>query len=269
MRGTPYVGFAGGSGDHARHIPAQDGFDPGAGQPLHPLLRPSRPTRRSALDTSKENESLRPSSVVRFRQLVGHLSRGVGGAKTARWRFHGTASSPSFPCAKRRRTSSCSTACSIARNARPHPGDAGRSGGRRGLLHLRTRPDDGCGRSRDALRLGGYPLHDKIFVERFTAGRPSAALAAQMQELQRMSQAQGLTLLDHARRPQAPRALQRRGRQHPRQRAHRRPVPRLMPARLASARPAGRRTVAAAGASHPGGSAESCRARSRWPPATA
>jgi ring-1,2-phenylacetyl-CoA epoxidase subunit PaaE len=35
--------------------------------------------------------------------------------------------------------------------------------------------------------------HDKILVERFTAGRPSAALAAQMQALQ--SQAQGLTML--------------------------------------------------------------------------
>jgi ring-1,2-phenylacetyl-CoA epoxidase subunit PaaE len=35
--------------------------------------------------------------------------------------------------------------------------------------------------------------HDKILVERFTAGRPSAALAAQMQALQ--SQAEGLTML--------------------------------------------------------------------------
>jgi ring-1,2-phenylacetyl-CoA epoxidase subunit PaaE len=35
--------------------------------------------------------------------------------------------------------------------------------------------------------------HEKILVERFTAGRPSAALAAQMQALQ--SQAQGLTML--------------------------------------------------------------------------
>jgi ring-1,2-phenylacetyl-CoA epoxidase subunit PaaE len=36
-------------------------------------------------------------------------------------------------------------------------------------------------------------LHERIFVERFTAGRPSAALAAQMQALQ--SQAQGLTMM--------------------------------------------------------------------------
>jgi ring-1,2-phenylacetyl-CoA epoxidase subunit PaaE len=44
----------------------------------------------------------------------------------------------------------------------------------------------------EALQSVGIP-HEKIFIERFTAGRPSAALAAQMQELQ--SQAQGLSLL--------------------------------------------------------------------------
>jgi ring-1,2-phenylacetyl-CoA epoxidase subunit PaaE len=44
----------------------------------------------------------------------------------------------------------------------------------------------------EALQAVGVP-HDKIFVERFTAGRPSAALAAQMQALQ--SRAQGLTML--------------------------------------------------------------------------
>ena len=44
----------------------------------------------------------------------------------------------------------------------------------------------------EALEAVGVP-HDRIFVERFTAGRPSAALAAQMQALQ--SQAQGLTML--------------------------------------------------------------------------
>jgi ring-1,2-phenylacetyl-CoA epoxidase subunit PaaE len=43
-----------------------------------------------------------------------------------------------------------------------------------------------------ALEGVGVP-HDRIFVERFTAGRPSAALAAQMQALQ--SQAQGLTMM--------------------------------------------------------------------------
>jgi ring-1,2-phenylacetyl-CoA epoxidase subunit PaaE len=42
-----------------------------------------------------------------------------------------------------------------------------------------------------ALEGVGVP-HDRIYVERFTAGRPSAALAAQMQALQ--SQAQGLTM---------------------------------------------------------------------------
>jgi ring-1,2-phenylacetyl-CoA epoxidase subunit PaaE len=44
----------------------------------------------------------------------------------------------------------------------------------------------------EALKQAGVP-HDRILVERFTAGRPSAALAAQMQALQ--SQAQGLTML--------------------------------------------------------------------------
>jgi ring-1,2-phenylacetyl-CoA epoxidase subunit PaaE len=44
----------------------------------------------------------------------------------------------------------------------------------------------------EALHSVGVP-HDKILIERFTAGRPSAALAAQMQALQ--SQAQGLTML--------------------------------------------------------------------------
>ena len=44
----------------------------------------------------------------------------------------------------------------------------------------------------EALQAVGV-AHEKIFVERFTAGRPSAALAAQMQALQ--SQAQGLTML--------------------------------------------------------------------------
>jgi ring-1,2-phenylacetyl-CoA epoxidase subunit PaaE len=43
-----------------------------------------------------------------------------------------------------------------------------------------------------ALESVGVP-HGRIFVERFTAGRPSAALAAQMQALQ--SQAQGLTMM--------------------------------------------------------------------------
>ena len=43
----------------------------------------------------------------------------------------------------------------------------------------------------EALQSVGIP-HDRILVERFTAGRPSAALAAQMQQLQ--SQAQGLTM---------------------------------------------------------------------------
>ena len=43
----------------------------------------------------------------------------------------------------------------------------------------------------EALESVGIP-HDRILVERFTAGRPSAALAAQMQQLQ--SQAQGLTM---------------------------------------------------------------------------
>lgn len=44
----------------------------------------------------------------------------------------------------------------------------------------------------EALQAVGV-AHEKIFVERFTAGRPSAALAAQMQALQ--SQAQGLTMM--------------------------------------------------------------------------
>jgi ring-1,2-phenylacetyl-CoA epoxidase subunit PaaE len=44
----------------------------------------------------------------------------------------------------------------------------------------------------EALQAAGVP-HDRILIERFTAGRPSAALAAQMQALQ--SQAQGLTLV--------------------------------------------------------------------------
>lgn len=43
-----------------------------------------------------------------------------------------------------------------------------------------------------ALQSAGVP-HGKILIERFTAGRPSAALAAQMQALQ--SQAQGLDML--------------------------------------------------------------------------
>jgi ring-1,2-phenylacetyl-CoA epoxidase subunit PaaE len=44
----------------------------------------------------------------------------------------------------------------------------------------------------EALHAVGIP-HDKIFIERFTAGRPSAALAAQIQALQQ--EAQGLTML--------------------------------------------------------------------------
>ena len=44
----------------------------------------------------------------------------------------------------------------------------------------------------EALQAVGVP-HEKILIERFTAGRPSAALAAQMQALQ--SRAQGLTML--------------------------------------------------------------------------
>ena len=44
----------------------------------------------------------------------------------------------------------------------------------------------------EALQSVGIP-NDKILIERFTAGRPSAALAAQMQQLQ--SQAQGLTMM--------------------------------------------------------------------------
>jgi ring-1,2-phenylacetyl-CoA epoxidase subunit PaaE len=44
----------------------------------------------------------------------------------------------------------------------------------------------------EALQAAGVP-HEKILIERFTAGRPSAALAAQMQALQ--SQAQGLTMM--------------------------------------------------------------------------
>ena len=44
----------------------------------------------------------------------------------------------------------------------------------------------------EALQAVGVP-HDKILVERFTAGRPSAALEAQMQQLQ--SQAQGLSMM--------------------------------------------------------------------------
>lgn len=43
----------------------------------------------------------------------------------------------------------------------------------------------------EALQSVGIP-HDRIMVERFTAGRPSAALAAQMQQLQ--TKAQGLTM---------------------------------------------------------------------------
>jgi ring-1,2-phenylacetyl-CoA epoxidase subunit PaaE len=44
----------------------------------------------------------------------------------------------------------------------------------------------------EALEAVGVP-HEKVLIERFTAGRPSEALAAQMQALQ--SQAQGLTML--------------------------------------------------------------------------
>jgi ring-1,2-phenylacetyl-CoA epoxidase subunit PaaE len=44
----------------------------------------------------------------------------------------------------------------------------------------------------EALKQAGVP-HEHILVERFTAGRPSAALAAQMQALQ--SKAQGLTMM--------------------------------------------------------------------------
>jgi ring-1,2-phenylacetyl-CoA epoxidase subunit PaaE len=43
----------------------------------------------------------------------------------------------------------------------------------------------------EALQSVGVP-HDRIFVERFTAGRPSAAMAAQIHALQ--NQAQGLTM---------------------------------------------------------------------------
>lgn len=43
-----------------------------------------------------------------------------------------------------------------------------------------------------ALKEAGVP-HDRIFIERFTAGRPPAAVEAHMQELQ--SKAQGLTML--------------------------------------------------------------------------
>jgi ring-1,2-phenylacetyl-CoA epoxidase subunit PaaE len=43
----------------------------------------------------------------------------------------------------------------------------------------------------EALQALGIP-HDKIFIERFTAGRPSAALAAEMAQLQ--TQAQGATV---------------------------------------------------------------------------
>ena len=44
----------------------------------------------------------------------------------------------------------------------------------------------------EAIEGSGVP-HDRIFIERFTADRPSAALAAQMQALQQ--EAQGLTML--------------------------------------------------------------------------
>ena len=44
----------------------------------------------------------------------------------------------------------------------------------------------------EALEAAGVP-HDRILIERFTADRPSAALAAQMQALQQ--EAQGLTML--------------------------------------------------------------------------
>ena len=57
------------------------------------------------------------------------------------------------------------------------------------LVHLRARADDGRGRG--AL-LDRDVAKDRIHIERFTAGRPSAALAAQMAELQ--EQAAGLTL---------------------------------------------------------------------------
>ena len=49
---------------------------------------------------------------------------------------------------------------------------------------------------------------DRIHIERFTAGRPSAALAAQMAQLQ--TKAAGLTIVGHARRPHAQRRVHRR-----------------------------------------------------------
>ena len=61
--------------------------------------------------------------------------------------------------------------------------------GRR-LVHLRARADDGCGRSSAAR--SRTSRKDRIHIERFTAGRPSAALAAQMAQLQ--EKAAGLTL---------------------------------------------------------------------------
>ena len=126
----------------------------------------------------------------------------------------------------------------------------GRSGRGRRLLHLRPRPDDGRGRG-GAARAAAWPK-DRIHLERFTAGRPSAALEAQMQAL--TQEAAGLTMLvtldGRKRRVAFDAAAGNILDQRPRRRACRRPSP----ARPASARPAGR---------------GSSRARSRWRRATA
>ena len=103
----------------------------------------------------------------------------------------------------------------------------------------------------EALIARGVPK-DQIHLERFTAGRPSAALEAQMQALTAGSG--GPDHAGHARRPQAPGRLRRRGRQHPRFR------PRLRPAR--AVRLQGRRLRHLPRAA-------SSRARSRWRRATA
>jgi hypothetical protein len=102
------------------------------------------------------------------------------------------------------------------------------------LVHLRARADDGCGRG-SAGRPGRRK--DRIHIERFLAGRPSATLAAQIAQLQEKAAGLtiGVTLDGRTARSNSPR-------KHPRQRARAGPAP--FACKAGSARPAGQVTGA-------------------------
>ena len=156
-----YVGFAGGSG-----------------------ITPVMSLLKTALLTEPESRFTlfygnRDSCSVIFLEALAQLEKP----------FHGPAASPSFPC-RRGRGIRAVQRHARSRQMRRDPGEPGRPGRRRRLLHLRPRPDDGRGRGgADSARR----RPDRIHLERFTAGRPSAALEAQMQALTK--EAAGLTML--------------------------------------------------------------------------